>query len=99
MNIIIGKYTLVPSDISPDRWDIIEKVTRNKKVDEGEQQETYEGENQLGFSMQLETCLKKILGEKLSSIEKDVDLKEYLREYKREKEELVKIFEESFKIL
>jgi len=69
-----------------DRFDLVEKVVRSKKDSE----ETYEAENVLGYDMQIENCIKKIIAERLKDNKETVSLKQFLEEYKKEKEQLLK---------
>lgn len=69
-----------------NRFDLIEKVVRNKKDSE----ETYEGENVLGYDMQIESCINLIIAEKFKDNKETVSLKQFLEEYKKEKEQLLK---------
>ena len=69
-----------------NRFDLIEKVIRQKKDSE----DTYEAENILGYDMQLESCINTIISEKLKDKKETVTLKQFLEEYKKEKEQLLK---------
>jgi hypothetical protein len=71
---------------SPNRFDLIEKVIRQKK----DSKDTYEAENVLGYDMSLETCVGNIISEKLKENKETVTLKQFLEEYKKEKEQLLK---------
>lgn len=71
---------------SPNRFDLVEKVVRQKKDSE----DTYEAENILGYDMKIESCINTIISEKLKTKEETVTLKQFLEEYKKEKEQLLK---------
>lgn len=87
MIIQIGNFKLIPNDVSPQNFDLIEMVKREKKSDKSE----YDGENNLGYSMPLEHCLKIINAKTLSIIDKTVSFEEYLKEYTKQKTELVNV--------
>lgn len=89
MEIILGKYRLEPNDMSPTNWDMYEKITRTKKNDDSEaEKEIYESENNHGYSMSLEYCLQKIAAMEMAKDKRQVDIKTYLNEYIKQKEEL-----------
>lgn len=71
---------------SSNRFDLVEKVVRQKKDSE----DTYEAENTLGYDMKIESCINTIISEKLKTKEETVTLKQFLEEYKKEKEQLLK---------
>lgn len=99
MNIEIDEeYTLAPNDVCPDKWDIIQKVERNKKTAEGQPKESYEGENNLAYAVSLDYALKILMGKKMSQKKETVNLKEYLHEYKKEKQQLEELLKQVLSI-
>lgn len=90
MNIKIDERFKLNQSTS-DRFDLIEVVTRQKVgKDRKPTGETYQSENIMGYDMSLENCIQKIVAEKLKVNESTVSLKEFLEEYKKEKEQLIK---------
>jgi hypothetical protein len=87
MDIIIGKYKLVPSVGSSDRWDLIEQVERTGKTSG----EKYEAEKALAYSVNLEYALQNIIAMKLAEIAGNVTLAEYVTQYIKEKKEIIDI--------
>ena len=86
MNIAIGdRFKLNQSPSC--RFDLIEIVTRKKKDSE----ETYPAESVIGYDMTLENAINRIILEKMKSNEETVTFREFLDEYKKEKEEIEKL--------
>ena len=92
MNIKIGKYRINQS-VNSARFDLVEVVKRQKKdkATGKPNGETYEAENNLGYDMRLESCIERIVINKLRENTKTVELKEFLEEYRKEKQEIEKL--------
>ena len=88
MNIEYKNYILEQD--SNGRFDLKQKVERNK-LDENKNQtgEKYSSVKDLAYSMTFENIIKRILLLELYKNRKTVDLKKFLTEYKKEKEELL----------
>ena len=88
MIIQIGEFKLVPQHSG---WDLIEEVKANK-IGEGTMQnptgEEYSKEIELGYNMQLETCIQKIIHFRLRRNESLVGLSDFLMSYKEEKDKI-----------
>lgn len=84
MNIEYKNYKI--KQTSALKFDLIKLVEREKK----ETKEKYIAESTMGYDMQLENCCKNIVLDLMKSKEETTDLKNFLTEYKREKEELLK---------
>lgn len=84
MNIEYKDYIIKQSQNSAG-FDLIRKVVRTKKGSE----ETYEGESNLGYDMKLESCFNKIIMEEMKNDDRIVELKEFLEEYNKQKEDLL----------
>ena len=69
-----------------DRFDLVEIVERKKKNSE----DTYSAESVVGYDMRIESCISRIISERLKNKKETVSLKQFLEEYKKEKEELTK---------
>jgi len=95
MKIKIHDYILTPSVNATRVWDLSQKITRNKvdKKTRVETGETYEDEQMIGYGMRLEACIMQIIADNLNKKEETVSLKQYLNEYKKEKDEILKILE------
>lgn len=70
-----------------DRFNLQEKVTRTKK----NTNEQYERLLDLAYDIKLEYAIELVVNEELRKLNKVVTLKEFLKEYKREKDELLKV--------
>ena len=84
---IIEYKNYVMKQTSNNRFDLQEKITRTKKGTE----ENYEALNDLAYDVRLEYAIELIVFEELRKREETVTLKEYLREFKKEKEELLNV--------
>ena len=91
MNIEYKDY-LIKQSTNSNGFDLVRKVTRNKKdKDTGENTgETYDSETTIGYDMSLERCAQYIIMEELNKEKVTVKIDEFLKAYKAEKEELVK---------
>jgi len=70
-----------------NKFDLQEKITRTKK-DTGE---SYEALSDLAYDVRLERAIELIVFEELRKREETVTLKDYLKEFKKEKEELLNV--------
>lgn len=85
MNIKIDeRFTLNQS--SGDRFDLVKSVERTSKKDGS----TSEAEKVLGYDMKIKSCINMIIFERLNDKKETVTLKEFLQEFKQQKEELLK---------
>ena len=92
---------MTPNDGSSDRLDLEKIVTKTRKAKEDQAEEKYEGSNIMGYSMRFTTCIEKIITEETNKKHKKdqiIELKEYIAEYKRQKEELKQYIDEVFNI-
>ena len=93
---LTGKYKAISDEYG---WNLVESVTRNK-VKKGEKGvnaektgEVYEANNVIGYNMSFEGVLKKVIHLNLHNKKLPVTLKEFLEEYRKEKntvEQLIK---------
>jgi len=74
---------------SGDRFDLVKPVIR-KKADTGKE---YFSEVIVGFSMSLESCLSNIIADRLKNKEETVNLSEFLKAYKKEKDQLLSLLD------
>jgi len=95
---------MTPCEGSSDRFDL-QKIVERKKIGEGTkndpQGKTYEGYLDMGYSMSLSFCFEKIVFELTAeSFNKDeiVEIKQYIKAYKAQKEELVNYIQTVVKI-
>ena len=86
MEIVIDNYVLVPEQGSVNRFTLTEKVTRQKK----DSDETYDGSNDLLYSVTLERCIEYIIHNKLIENTEQVTLKQFIEHYKQIKLEILK---------
>jgi len=85
MNIEYKNYVIAQSQ--SDRFHLQKKVLRKKKDDETE----YEVLDDMAYDVKLDSAINFIIHEELSEKKETVTLKEFLNEFKREKEELMKV--------
>jgi hypothetical protein len=92
MKIKYLNYLITPNDGSPDRFDLSKIVQKTRKAKEDKEEEIYEGTNDMGYSMRLSSCIERIIEEEtVKKYNKDeiIELKDYIEEYKRQKEEVI----------
>lgn len=96
MKIQYRDYRLIPCDNTIDRFDMFRVVERTKQAKEGEEESKYEGEQNIGYGMSLSYCFSKMINQETQdSFGKDqvITMKEYLDQFKKEKEALVAYIE------
>lgn len=86
MDIKIKEFLLTPSLNSPTRFDLQREITRTKR----ESTETYRALEDLGYGMSLPSCIEHIISIKLTEKEDIVTLKEFITEYKNERDLILK---------
>lgn len=89
MNIKIKDYTLKPCPGAIRLWDVY-------RTYESTNQETgvkYLSERDIAFGLKLEGAISKIISSEMADKELTVDLAEFIREYKKVKDEIMKLSE------
>lgn len=94
MKIAYRRYILKPSDNATDRFDLSKSIVRTKKQNPFTPEikpETYEDVDDIGYGMSLENCFQQIVSNETSKNlgEETVSIKQYIDQYRKEKEELV----------
>lgn len=84
MEIRYKNYRIIPTEAAPGNFDLQEIVTRKSKADNSE----YEGFNDKGYGMKFDSCINKIIHIELMKKNEILTLQEFLREFKKESEQL-----------
>jgi len=95
MNVIIGKYKLEPTVTAENLFDVLKTNTliadkRKKDVEEGEE---YDKEKAVAYGVTLIGAVSLIIKWNLAEQKADVTLREYVVEYKREAEKVLKVLD------
>ena len=100
MDIVIGKYKLVPSPHAPNVFDIIEMTvaTATEKSKSREVGEEYDAEYVCAYGVTLTRSIEFIIGTGLSDIKEESTLPKYLSAWTKEKEEIKKLLEDDYNI-
>lgn len=86
MEILIENYLLKQTIADPTKFDLTKLVVRKKK--DGT---SYGAENDIGFGLNIDTAIQKIIA--LNLLEKDatVTLREFIDEYKKERDKVLEL--------
>jgi len=87
MEIKIRNYIIRPCMAAPMRYDLLKNVTRTNKSTDID----YEGTTDIGYGMTLENCIGDIIFLEVNLKNNTCDLKEYLAEYRKVKDEIAKL--------
>ena len=87
MEIKIRNYIIRPCMAAPTRYDLLKNVTRTNKSTDID----YEGTTDIGYGMTLENCIGDIIFLEVNLKNNTCDLKEYLAEYRKVKDEIAKL--------
>jgi hypothetical protein len=101
MKLKIKEFTLVPSLHAEERWDITKEVTavvKNNNTVKGQPRKDglkvgakFQRTEDVGYGVTLENAIEKIIALRLAENEETADLKSFIREYKREKNEILNL--------
>ena len=83
----IREYNITPCMNAPKRYDLSKTVTKTKKSTG----EKYEGTNDIGYGMPLESCIENIIFLEVNKGNEITDLKQYIETYKKVKDEIIQI--------
>ena len=81
------KKFVIASSANSSRFNLLERIIRTNKVTKEKTNET----KVLGYDMSFEVCLSEILNLRLQEKKKTVTIKDYIEEYKKERQELLNI--------
>ena len=81
MKILIGNYILHQSTNATSQFDVFKKVVRQKGKNIGQ-----EGEKNIAYAVSLDRAIHLITNEELSERTETVSLKQFLEEYKKQRE-------------
>lgn len=85
MEITYKQYRIMPCENAPGVFDL-NIITPRKKKETGEDYESY---NNVGYGMQLESCIKRIIHLELNKDNSVLSLSKYIKAYKEVSDEVV----------
>ena len=88
MNIQIGDYIAKPCEGNIQKFDLFKKTITVKKLTG----EKVDSEINEGYGMSIENIVQKILMSNLAENKSTVGLTEFIAEYKKEKEQILNLF-------
>ena len=87
MKIKYKNYTMIPCTNAEERFDLFETVIATSKKDKSE----YEREQDIAYGITVEGGISRIIACEMAKKDETVDLKRFLAEYLKQKQEILNI--------